>query len=115
MKQGSEELIFVAALAVFLIIASAVVLPSFIRARSTSSQNVCLNNLRQIEGAKRQWALEYSKTTNAIPLWTDVQPYLGRGSQGPIPRCPQGGTYILGRVGEVPRCSIGGPGHSLLP
>ncbi|MGH7992987.1 MAG: prepilin-type cleavage/methylation domain-containing protein [Limisphaerales bacterium] len=115
MKQGSEKLIVAAALAVFLIVAGAMVLPAFIRARTTSSQNACINNLRQIDGAKQQWALEKSKTANDIPSWADVQPYLGRGPQGEIPRCPQGGTYILGKVGELPRCSIGGPNHSLPP
>ena len=57
MKQGSEKLIVAAALGVFLIVAGAVVLPAFIRARRTSSQNACINNLRQIDGAKQQWAL----------------------------------------------------------
>lgn len=91
----------------------AVTIPNFIRARSTSASNPCVNNLRLIDGAKQQWALENGKTTNDTPTWADIQPYLGRGPQGEIPKCPQGGTYILGRVGEPPRCSIGGPKHSL--
>ena len=113
MKSASEKLVVVAAVAACLFVVFAIVLPNFIRARSTSAQNACMNNLRQIDGAKQQWALEYSKTTNDVPSWAEVQPYLGRGTQGEIPKCPAGGTYILGRVGEFPRCSIGGPGHSL--
>jgi hypothetical protein len=114
MTRNSKKLIVAAAVAVFVIAAIAVVLPAFIRARTTSASNACVNNLRQIDGGKQQWALEYSKTTDDIPSWDDIRPYIGRGPQNELPRCPQGGTYILGRVGEPPRCSIGGPSHSLL-
>jgi hypothetical protein len=71
---------------------------------------ICINNLRQIGGAKQQWALENHKTTNDVPLWDDVRPYLRIGIA-----CPQGGTYTLGRVDEPPRCSIGAPLHTLSP
>jgi len=69
---------------------------------------ICINNLRQIDGAKQQWTLENHKTTNDAPVWEDVRPYLRIEIS-----CPQGGTYTLGRVDEPPRCSIGGPSHTL--
>lgn len=115
MTHIGEKLIVMAAVAVPLLVVCAVVFPNFIRARSTSAQNACINNLRQIEGAKRQWALEYNITNDYTPSWADVQPYLGRGPQGEIPKCPQGGTYTLQSLSELPRCSIGGPNHSLPP
>ena len=37
---------------------AAIAIPNFLRARSTSQQNACINNLRQIDGAIQQWALE---------------------------------------------------------
>src|SRR6266478_4702290 len=37
---------------------AAIAIPNFVRARSTSQKNACINNLRQIDGAKQQWALE---------------------------------------------------------
>lgn len=79
----------------------------FIAARSTKAANPCVNNLRQIEGAKQQWALENHKVTNDIPVWDDILPYLRE-----KPVCPDGGTYTLGRVGERSTCSIGGS-HAL--
>ena len=91
---------------VFLIV-GAVVLPSFIRARSTPAMNACVNNLRQLDGAKQQWVIENHKTTSNVPTWEDLLPYLRQ-----KPFCPQGGTYILGPVGESPRCSFGGT-HTL--
>lgn len=87
--------------------------PAFVRVRKTSATNPCLNNLRQIEGAKQQWALENGVSTNAYPSWKDIGPYIGSGTNV-ILRCPDGGTYTLGRVDEPPRCSTGLPWHKLL-
>ena len=65
----------------------------------------CINNLRQIDGAKQQWALENRKGTNDIPSVADISPYL---FQQEIPKCPVGGVYTLGQVAESPRCSVKG-------
>jgi hypothetical protein len=104
-------------LKIFLAVIATIVLAlgvhNFIRAHKTSATTACLNNLRLIEAAKQQWALENSKTTNDIPTWDDIRPYLGRFQSNSIPVCPKGGTYTLGRVGNLPTCSVGGPDHSL--
>jgi hypothetical protein len=115
MKRGLNKLIVTATLAMVVLVAGVIVLSAFIRARTTSAQNACINNLRQIDGAKQQWALENNIISNAMPTWDDVRPYLGRGTNGVIPKCPQGGTYILNRLDQSPTCSIGGPTHSLPP
>jgi len=36
---------------------AAIAIPSFIKARTESQKNACINNLRQVESAKEQWAL----------------------------------------------------------
>lgn len=77
----------------------------------TSRVNACINNLRQIDGAKCQWALEHKAPSNAIPTWSNIQPYLGRGTGGTLPACPQGGVYTIGPLTEAPTCSI--KGHTL--
>lgn len=77
-------------------------------ARCESSSNACVNNLRIIDAAKDQWALEKNKTTNDTPTWSDLWPYIGRGGTNNSLRCPLGGTYIIGRIGAVPKCSLGG-------
>ena len=81
---------------------------NFIRARNVPAQNACVNNLRQIDGAKQTWALEHSEMTNRPPTWNEIQPYLGRGTAGSLPSCPANGIYTLGRIGEPPRFSFGG-------
>lgn len=71
-------------------------------------RNTCINNLRQIDAAKNQWALEKGKKSGDAVTEADIKPYL-RG--GVLPRCPAGGTYTIGKVGENPACSIAG--HAL--
>ena len=39
----------------------AIAIPNFVKARDVSMQNACINNLRQIDAAKQQWALENGK------------------------------------------------------
>lgn len=41
---------------------AAIAIPSFMRARLTSQKNACINNMRQIESAKDQYALENGMT-----------------------------------------------------
>jgi hypothetical protein len=94
---------------------AALVLPAFIRARNTSASDACVMQLRQVAGAKDQWVIENHKTSNDVISWDDIKPYLPHGQ---ILQCPDGGTYILGRVGEPPRCSlapafVGGKSHEL--
>ncbi len=78
------------------------------RVRAGSSVNVCVNNLRQIDAAAHQFALEHS-LTNGMPINfpNDLTPYIKLNSAGKIPGCPQGGIYTLKKVGDAPTCSLG--------
>jgi hypothetical protein len=89
------------------------VLPDYFRDRGQSAASSCINTLRQLDGAKQQWQLEHNKTTNDIPSLDDMKVYVKLTSSNEIPACPQGGIYVLGRLGEPPRCSIGGQGHTV--
>jgi prepilin-type N-terminal cleavage/methylation domain-containing protein len=98
---------------------AAIAIPNFVRARTTSQKNACINNLRQIDGAKQQWALETKATTNAAPASTDIQPYMGRGNLGTLPSCPADSSatfttsYTIGDVQTAPVCNIDGVNHVL--
>jgi hypothetical protein len=83
-----------------------IVIPNFIRATYQTAANDCISNLRQIDAAKNQWALENGKT-NGIVTENDIKPYIKLDANGNFPKCPAGGTYIIGNVGEAPKCSIG--------
>lgn len=81
--------------------------------RKPQKLSQCFLNLSEINWCKTCWASDEHKTTNDTPTWNDLSDYLQRhGFTNGIPVCPQGGTYTLGRIGEPPRCSIGGPDHS---
>jgi hypothetical protein len=69
---------------------------------------VCINNLKQIDGAKQQWALENKKTVEDVPAATELAPYF-KGNAFPV--CPAGGGYSINAVGLGTTCSI--PGHVL--
>src|SRR6187549_378485 len=57
---------------------AAIAIPNFVKARRVSQTNACINNLRQIDGAKQQWALETKQTGTAAPQEVDIAPYIGR-------------------------------------
>jgi prepilin-type N-terminal cleavage/methylation domain-containing protein len=92
----------------------AIAIPNFVKARTTSQKNACINNLRQIDGAIQQWALEYKKDPAATITETDVTPYLKNSVI-----CPSGGTafsdsYTLNTVADRPVCKKV-PGTHVLP
>jgi prepilin-type N-terminal cleavage/methylation domain-containing protein len=37
---------------------AAIAIPNFVKARTTAYKNACINNLRQIDSAIQEWALE---------------------------------------------------------
>ena len=97
---------------------AAIAIPNFVKARATSQANACINNMRQIDAAVNQWALETHQTTGAAApsLATDLTPYIKLNSANVIPSCPAGGSYTVGNVGAVPQvtCNLGNtvtPGH----
>jgi prepilin-type N-terminal cleavage/methylation domain-containing protein len=50
--------------------------PTWVRARTNSQTNACVNNLRQIEGAKQQWGLETKQSPSSVPTYTELSSYL---------------------------------------
>jgi prepilin-type N-terminal cleavage/methylation domain-containing protein len=85
---------------------AAIAIPNFVRARTTSQKNACINNLRQLDGAKQQWALENKQLSTASPGQASIQPYLGRGTAGTYPLCPASGVYTINAVSTPPTCNI---------
>jgi hypothetical protein len=78
--------------------------------RQTSSENKCLNNLRIMDGAISEWALENGKHNGDPVTLADITPYIKQiKSNAQIPPiCPMGGTYTITVVGAQPTCSFGG-------
>jgi prepilin-type N-terminal cleavage/methylation domain-containing protein len=85
---------------------AAIAIPSFVKARNTSQQNACINNLRQIDGGKEQWAMAAKKNDGDTADSTAVNAYI-KGNKTPV--CPGGGTYTYGNIGSNPSCTITTP------
>jgi len=83
---------------------AAIAIPSFMQARTTSQTNACINNLRQIDSAKEQWALE----NNAVNGDAVGAGYVNYIKGAALPTCPASGTYTVGAIGTDPVCSVAG-------
>jgi hypothetical protein len=90
---------------IFIPLMLAITIPNFVKARETVQTNLCVNNLRLIDAAKQQWALQNSKNPGDVPTEADLKPFL---KDGVFPVCPAGGTYTIGAVSNSPTCSISG-------
>jgi hypothetical protein len=101
-----------AAAIMILILLTAIAIPNFVKARTTACKNACIANLKQIDGAVQQWALENKKKGTDGVATSDILDFL-KGSVLPI--CPAAGTYWVRTVSAVPRCTVGisNPGHTL--
>jgi prepilin-type N-terminal cleavage/methylation domain-containing protein len=95
---------------------AAIAIPNFVKARTTSQANACINNLRQLDGAVQQYALENKLGSSSGYTLSAIQPYIKLDSTGNIPACPAGGTYAAGStVTNQPTCTLSGatPAHKL--
>jgi prepilin-type N-terminal cleavage/methylation domain-containing protein len=84
---------------------AAMALPNFLQTRTVARKNVCINNLRQIDTALQQWALEQKKAGNAQVSFADISAYLKNSVT-----CPTGGktfsdSYTITTVGAGPLCN----------
>jgi general secretion pathway protein G len=98
-RRGFTVVEFMIVILVIGILAS-IAAPQFMNARESSRARTCAAALKQIESAKSQWALEQGKGEDAAPAVNDLVPYVKQ-----WPTCMSGGTYTIGKVGEMATCS----------
>lgn len=99
-----EIMIVVALIGLLAVIA----IPNWVHAREQAQKNSCINNLRQVNGAVQQWALETKQPPGATVTVPDIIPYLKS-----VVTCPAGGvtatldsSYELHGVTSNPTCKI---------
>jgi prepilin-type N-terminal cleavage/methylation domain-containing protein len=83
---------------------ASIAVPNFVKARTTAQMNACISNLRQIDGAVQQWALDTKQGDTATVTPADVLPYLKNAVV-----CPSGGktfadSYSVTTVQARPAC-----------
>jgi hypothetical protein len=79
--------------------------PAGLRAKS------CGSNLTQIDLAKEMWQVDNNKPDTATPTVADLAYYFPPNHK--LPKCTDGGTYVIGKLNQKPTCSV--PGHVLPP
>lgn len=81
---------------------AAIAVPNFAQARTNARRSTCINNMRLVDAAKEQYALENNKDTATTPVAADLTPYL-KGNA--MPTCSAQGTYTIAAIGTLPSCS----------
>lgn len=90
---------------------AAIAVPAFMKARNTARRSACVNNLRLIEAAKDNYAVDYGETNGMQLTWDNLCYYMKDLSNKCF--CPsaqnyeKGPTnYVMGVIGAAPSCLI---------
>ena len=108
-RKGGFTLIEIMIVVLIIGILLAIAVPNFMKARESSRTKACMANLKQIDAAIEQWAMDShppkagTDTVTMGDLTGGAEPYLTT-----APSCPSGGNYVMATVNENPTCDIGG-------
>ena len=92
----------------------AIVAYSYVKSNKTAKTTICISNLKELDSAIDQWALE-----NHISAGTSISGYEEDVYDGYVkgrkPQCPAGGEYLFGTIGTRPQitCTKEDEGHTL--
>ena len=103
-RQGGFTLVEIMIVVAIIGLLASIAIPNFVKARTTAQMNACISNLRVIDGAIQQWALDTKQGDTATVTATDILPYLKNSVT-----CPSGGktfadSYSVTTVQARPAC-----------
>src|SRR5579864_7126781 len=79
-RRGGFTLVEIMIVVAIIALLAAIAVPNFLRARKRSQATRILEDLRIIDSACDQYAIENNKSGGATVSWTDIQNYLKKGS-----------------------------------
>jgi prepilin-type N-terminal cleavage/methylation domain-containing protein len=79
-RRGGFTLVEIMIVVAIIALLAAIAVPNFLRARKRSQATRILEDLRIIDSAIDQYAIETNKAGGATVSWTDIQAYLKKGS-----------------------------------
>ena len=97
-NRGGFTLVEIMIVVAIIALLAAIAVPNFLRARKRSQATRILEDLRIIDSACDQYAIETNKSTGATVAWADVQNYLKKGSV----LYNSGGMDLLGNAYSSP-------------
>jgi len=104
-RRGGFTLIEIMIVVLIISVLLAIAIPNFMRARETSRAKSCCSNLRQIETAKEQNAMDNKLSDGDDPLGNLWPDYIRD-----EPTCPSGGAYTIDVIGVNAACAGGSTG-----
>ena len=79
-NRGGFTLVEIMIVVAIIALLAAIAVPNFLRARKRSQATRILEDLRIIDSAIDQYAIETNKAGGADVTWVDIQPYLKKGA-----------------------------------
>lgn len=103
MKARGFTLVEVMIVVLIIGVLAGIAVPNFVKTREVARQKTCISNMKQIETAKEQWAMDKKKASGDACAMADL---VGSGNYlNNTPTCPAGGTYTVGAVATPAICS----------
>ena len=80
-RRGGFTLVEIMIVVAIIALLAAIAVPNFLRSRKRSQATQVLEDLRQIDSAVDQWAIENNKAGGSAVTWGDVQKYIKTGTR----------------------------------
>jgi prepilin-type N-terminal cleavage/methylation domain-containing protein len=111
-KRGGFTLVEIMIVVAIIALLAAIAVPNFLRSRKRAQATQVLQDLRMIDAAIDQYAIENNKSGGTVVTWADVSLYLKTGSR--LQASSPGkdilgnafGTYTVDAVPKVPAASF---------
>lgn len=104
-KRGGFTLVEIMIVVAIIALLAAIAVPNFLRSRKRSQATQVLSDLRIIDAAVDQYAIEFNKAGGSNVVWADVQRYVKTGTRlyASNQRDILGNTFTLPTVDSAPR------------